>query len=524
MSNSDLARRTEIKLTFEGEDISADINKYLISLTYTDNEEEKTDDLQVSLDDRENIWLGDWLNQKSDGGEATVEKKKTASSFKVGDIVQFTGNTHYVSSNAASGKATKPGRAKITQTYNGKHPYHLRAVDNSNKFIYGVYGWVDSKFVVSLGGSTAPAGGTVSTGGVKVGDIVQFTGGSVYVSSTATKAAATRGASKCKVTIANSNTHPYHLISQDGKGVYGWVDSSCVKSSSTSNSGAMGSGGAKCAEISAIIIQKNWDGSGKDKILDCGIFEIDSVDGGGPPAKVDIKGTSIPYTSTIRVQKKTRAWENVKLSTIAKEIASKNGMKHMFESNYDPLYTRKEQIQESDIVFLQRLCKNAGISLKVTARTIVLFDASTYEQKSAVKTLKRSISDITSYRFSTNLNDTAYSRCHVSYTDPATKQTIEYTYTPRNSDKTGQTLEINEKVTNREEARLLAMKRLRQKNKSEFKADFSIPGDVLMVSGVTVNVVGYGAFDGKYIVEKATHTISAGYKTSITLRKVLEGY
>lgn len=40
------ARRTVVRLTFSGVDISADINKHLLSLTYTDNEEDKTDDLQ----------------------------------------------------------------------------------------------------------------------------------------------------------------------------------------------------------------------------------------------------------------------------------------------------------------------------------------------------------------------------------------------------------------------------------------------------------------------------------------------
>lgn len=56
------ARRAVIRLTFSGVDISADINKHLLSLTYTDNEEDKTDDLQLSLDDREGVWLGKWLN------------------------------------------------------------------------------------------------------------------------------------------------------------------------------------------------------------------------------------------------------------------------------------------------------------------------------------------------------------------------------------------------------------------------------------------------------------------------------
>lgn len=125
----------------------------------------------------------------------------------------------------------------------------------------------------------------------------------------------------------------------------------------------------------------------------------------------------------------------------------------------------------------------------------------------------------------TSLHDTSYSKCHVSYTDPTAGTTIEYTYTPRDADKNGQVLEINEKVSSREEARQLAMKRLRQKNKGEFKASFKLAGDVRLVAGVTVRVAGYGAFDGKYIIETATHSISrSGYKTDVTLRRVLEGY
>ena len=64
---------------------------------------------------------------------------------------------------------------------------------------------------------------------IGVGDIVQFAGGKVYASSTATAAASTRGASKCKVTAtAPGAKHPFHCISEDGKGVYGWVDAAAV--------------------------------------------------------------------------------------------------------------------------------------------------------------------------------------------------------------------------------------------------------------------------------------------------------
>ena len=57
------ARRTAVRLTFAGVDISTDINKHLLSLTYTDNEEDKTDDLQLSLDDREGVLLETVLNR-----------------------------------------------------------------------------------------------------------------------------------------------------------------------------------------------------------------------------------------------------------------------------------------------------------------------------------------------------------------------------------------------------------------------------------------------------------------------------
>ncbi len=82
-----------------------------------------------------------------------------------------------------------------------------------------------------------PAPTKPSQGGkIEKGDIVHFAGGKVYASSTATAAASTRGASKCKVTATAPNAkHPFHCISEDGKGVYGWVDAAAVGAASSGN-------------------------------------------------------------------------------------------------------------------------------------------------------------------------------------------------------------------------------------------------------------------------------------------------
>lgn len=433
------ARRAEVRLTFEGVDISADINKHLLSLTYTDNEEDKTDDLQLSLDDREGVWLGDWLNADAQPAPAPAKKDSESGGWKIGDEVTVSGRPQYSS-------------------YGNGNP-----------------------------------GATLSN---YQGEITHLN-------------------------LKSGIPYPIHV---DQKG---WFAESQVTKTAAKQDTMTQSGGAKGAEISAVIIQKNWESDGKDRVLDCGVFQVDSVDGNGPPAKVTIKAGSIPYTSTIRTQKKTKAWEKIKLSGIANEIAAANGLKCLFESDFDPLYNRREQVTESDIVFLQRLCKAAGISLKVTAKMIVLFDAAAYEQKDAVRTIKRGDGDYSKYTFGTSFHDTAYSSCRVKYTDPTSKTTYEATYKAPDAEKdgSGQVLEVNEKVSSNAEALTLAKKRLREKNSQEFKASFNLAGDARLVAGVTVKVEGFGAFDGKYIIETASHTISSsGYKTNITLRRVLEGY
>lgn len=74
----------------------------------------------------------------------TTEVKPTPSAAswtpKVGDAVIFNGNMHYSSSNSNKSVPCRPGKAKITQTYNGKHPYHLVRITGGGSTVYG---WVD---------------------------------------------------------------------------------------------------------------------------------------------------------------------------------------------------------------------------------------------------------------------------------------------------------------------------------------------------------------------------------------------
>lgn len=271
--------------------------------------------------------------------------------------------------------------------------------------------------------------------------------------------------------------------------------------------------------ISAVIRPEGWDNT---NTLKTGAFELDSVNASGPPAVVSINATSLAFSASIRQTKKSKAWENYTLSGIASEIAAGGGMTCVFESSNNPSYDRVEQTKQSDIDFLKKLCQDAGISIKVTDGKIVLYDQATYEAKAPVLTIERGAKGgYTKYKLSSGSAGTKYAKCRVSYQDPATGACIEGT--AEDGDVSGdQCLEVTAKVKSAGEAQTLAKKHLRLHNKLAKTATFTLPGDVGLVAGVTVELKGWGGWDGKYIVTKATHTVgSGGYSTQIQIRKVL---
>lgn len=71
--------------------------------------------------------------------------------FKVNDIVNFTGTTHYASANANVGSSVRKSKVKIIRVcLNYKHPYLCRAVNDEGNFIGGVYGWVSKEDLQSI--------------------------------------------------------------------------------------------------------------------------------------------------------------------------------------------------------------------------------------------------------------------------------------------------------------------------------------------------------------------------------------
>jgi len=105
----------------------------------------------------------------------------------------------------------------------------------------------------------------------RVGDIIQFTGGDVFISASATTPAHSRNASRCRVTQTFNGRNPYHLISEDGGGVHGWVSASSVRTinapapTPSAPTAATPSPRPSIDEIARQVISGNW-GNGAERV------------------------------------------------------------------------------------------------------------------------------------------------------------------------------------------------------------------------------------------------------------------
>ncbi|WP_443683438.1 phage late control D family protein [Phascolarctobacterium faecium] len=171
--------------------------------------------------------------------------------------------------------------------------------------------------------------------------------------------------------------------------------------------------------------------------------------------------------------------------------------------------------------------------MKISDKKIIVFDEAKYEAEKAkitiVKpgTVYKKESGMkylfvgTGYSLRTKIRD-IYAACRVSYQHGSSKSNIEATYTVIG--KKGKTLQVNEQVESVAAALNLAKKRLREKNKDEVTGSLNMLGNFVLLSGVTVNLLGFGAFDGRYLITRASHDIGSGYTTNIDVRRCLNGY
>ncbi|KEO84753.1 phage late control D family protein [Tumebacillus flagellatus] len=274
-------------------------------------------------------------------------------------------------------------------------------------------------------------------------------------------------------------------------------------------------------KIEAAVKVINWGDDESTETLPCGTFEVDTVGFSGPPDVVQLKAVSIPIGGA-RWESRSQGWENIRLSAIAKDIADRAGLSLWLDIVDDPLYDRQDQTEQSDLAFLQSLATKEGITTVVTMTQLCLIDEERYEMEFPIATIEKGKNNVLSYSFDSSTVDCGYSACEVTYLDPQKKVTYHGYFKPSWAPENGPVLKINDRVGSDEEAQRRAKTALREKNKSGTQGKFTLMGDINLLQSFTVDVVGWGDFDGRYIIDSATHKIgSGGYTVDLSIRKVL---
>lgn len=266
-------------------------------------------------------------------------------------------------------------------------------------------------------------------------------------------------------------------------------------------------------KMTAEIKLSNWDGAGKDISFDCGKFCCDDLTFSGPTLICKIGGVSVPEGQAFRTTQRTKTWKKVTVQEIARKIAESYGLAFYYEA--EKIYIADmEQSKQTDCEFLNKLCEDYGLYIKVYYGKIIIYDVGIYEEKEAVADY--SINEIDSWSYNTTLTGT-YTGATITYTKGDDNKELTLTIGSGN-----RILNINEKVDSLSDAQIKACARVNKENRGAVTMSGTIKANPKIVAGVCITIKDAYSLNGKYFVDKVTHNIDAdgAYTMDLELHKV----
>lgn len=264
-------------------------------------------------------------------------------------------------------------------------------------------------------------------------------------------------------------------------------------------------------------------GYANEPLLPCGDFEVDEVElegGRGVGDVVRIKALAAGVKKAVRTRN-GKAYDNTTLAGIAAIIAKKQKLTLQGKIEHIEI-GRITQVYETDLSFLHRVAQEYGYSFSIRGTKLCFFKRS--ELKDAAPTLIIDRADVVRYRFRDKVKGVVTSAT-VNYHDPKKKSHRKHTSkdsTAKTNRTSGDELKLNVRAENAQQAKLKADAALDRHNEDQTSAELTMYGNVKLVSGVNVELTGFGKMNGKYTIYKAPHSFSrsGGYPTTIELKRV----
>lgn len=273
-------------------------------------------------------------------------------------------------------------------------------------------------------------------------------------------------------------------------------------------------------KMTAKIKVYSWDKAGRDQVFQCGKFCCDDLSFSGPTFVAEISGTSVPEGQAFRSTQRTYTWKKVTTSEIARKIAKRYNLRLYYQAS-NIYINSMEQSKQTDCEFLNKLCEDYGMNIKVYYGKIIIYDAVKYEAKKAVATFN--IKNLEDWDYNTTLVGT-YTGATITYTNGKStrKKSSSSNELKLKVGSGSRILNINEKVDNASDARRKACAKVNKENRSAVTMTATIRPNLKVVAGVCIKITGAYKLNGKYFVDKVTHKLEAGsaYTMSLEMHKV----
>lgn len=269
-------------------------------------------------------------------------------------------------------------------------------------------------------------------------------------------------------------------------------------------------------KIEAEIKTYSWGAPDDIQNFLCGKFCCDDLSFSGHALICTIGGVSVPEGQAFRATERTYAWKKITIEEMARRISGNYDMELIYDA--PEIYIEDiEQSGVSDCDFLNNVCQNYGLYIKVYYGKLVIYDIDYYESKEPVDNYD--INDfLDGWKYNTTLTGT-YTGATIKYTNNGKNEELKLTVGTEE-----RMLNINEKVDNLADAQRKAVSKVNQENRTAVTMSASIKANLKIVSGVCIEVSGAYSINGKYFVDKVTHKIEANsaYTMDLEMHKVQE--
>ncbi len=268
----------------------------------------------------------------------------------------------------------------------------------------------------------------------------------------------------------------------------------------------------------------NWNHDGDNFNLTCGDFVLDQIKFNGGPRTLKMNAVAVPAAESFKTRDRTKTWKKITIRKILRQIASRYRLGFSYAAGSIRI-TKLEQSEKTDCAFLADLCKKYGLGMKIFRNRLIVYDKGAYEKRASIATLHPDDFIDDDWDYESDIHGT-YTGCRITYKTTKKKKKKKKSVSTyigiKGENAAGaRTKKLNQTCGSVAEARQIAAAEVNRSNEQADVLTGQIFANANICAACVVTLEGFGAFDGRYFIDKSKTSIdSGGAKQEIEMHRV----